>query len=76
MTIPAYSRKSRPPRSASTILSVCLLALLMLNGCASTIIGTATDAAIEVAKVPFKVGAAVIDVVAGDDDDDAEDEDD
>ena len=50
--------------------------LLLLNGCASTVIGTATDAAIEVAKIPFKVGAAVIDVVTGDDDDDEDEEDD
>ncbi len=36
----------------------------------STIIGTAVDATIEVAKVPFKVGGAVIDVVSDDDEDD------
>jgi hypothetical protein len=43
-------------------------ALLILSvGCASTIIGTAADAAIAVAKVPFKVGGAVIDVATDDD---------
>ncbi|MFT6407030.1 MAG: hypothetical protein ACJAQ6_000440 [Arenicella sp.] len=39
----------------------------MLQGCLGTIIGTTVDVAIEVVKVPFKVGAAVIDVVSGDD---------
>lgn len=42
---------------------------LSLQGCAGLVIGAATDAAIAVAKVPFKVGGAVIDVVAGDDED-------
>lgn len=42
---------------------------LGLSGCVSTIIGTAVDTTIEVAKVPFKVGGAVIDVVTGDKDD-------
>lgn len=39
-----------------------------LQGCAGLLIGAATDTAIGVAKVPFKVGAAVIDVVTGDND--------
>lgn len=39
-----------------------------LSACVSTIIGTTVDATIEVAKTPFKVGGAVIDVVTGDDD--------
>ncbi len=38
----------------------CLLVLLVLQGCASTIVGTvvgtATTVAVEVVKVPFKVG--------------------
>ena len=48
-----------------------LIALLMLSlqGCAGLIIGAATDATIAVAKVPFKVGGAVLDVVTGDDED-------
>ncbi len=47
-----------------------LLACLMLNGCVGTAIETATDAAIAVAKVPFKVIGAAADVVSGDEDDD------
>lgn len=39
-----------------------------ISGCASTIIGTTADAALAVAKVPFKAGAAVVDVIDGDDD--------
>lgn len=48
------------------LLSFCLC----LNGCIGMAIGAATDATIAVAKVPFKVGGAVIDVATGDDDDD------
>ena len=45
-----------------------MLAMLpALTGCVGTVVGTAADVAIEVAKVPFKVGGAVIDVVSGDD---------
>lgn len=38
-------------------------------GCVGAVVGTATDVAIEVAKVPFKVGGAVVDVATGDDED-------
>ena len=48
------------------LLCVCLLPLA--SGCAGTIIETAADAAIAVAKTPFKVGAAVVDIVSDDDD--------
>ena len=45
---------------------------LLLNGCvAGWVIGETVDVAIEVAKVPFKVGAAVVDVAIPDDDDEA-----
>jgi len=43
--------------------------LLMLNGCLGTIVGTAVDVTLEVAKVPFKVAGAVVDVVSDDDED-------
>ena len=46
---------------------LALLFSISLSGCAGTIIGTTTDAAIAVAKVPFKVGGAVADVVTDDD---------
>lgn len=39
---------------------------LSLQACLGTIIGTTADVAIEVAKIPFKVGGAVIDVATGD----------
>jgi uncharacterized membrane protein len=49
-----------------------LVPLLFLQGCIGMVVGTAVDVAIEVAKVPFKVGGAVVDVVSGDDEDEKE----
>jgi len=53
------------------------LVLLMLQGCASMVVGTAvgtvTTLAVETAKVPFKVAGAVIDVATDDEDEDEED---
>ena len=49
------------------ILMIIALAL-SLQGCVGLVIGAATDAALATAKIPFKVGGAVIDVVTGDDD--------
>ncbi len=49
---------------------LCLLPV----ACVGTVVGTAVDATIEVAKVPFKVAGAAVDVVIPDDDED-EDED-
>ena len=49
--------------------AILLLFAVAAQGCVGTIIGTAADVAIETAKVPFKVGGAVIDVVTDDDDD-------
>lgn len=43
-----------------------LILLLTLQGCAGQLIATTADVAIETAKVPFKVGGAVVDVVTGD----------
>ena len=43
------------------------LAVCVLTGCAGTIIETTTDAALAVAKAPFKAGGAVLDVVTDDD---------
>lgn len=40
--------------------------VFMLQGCISTIVGTVVDTAIEVVKVPFKVGGAIIDAASGD----------
>ncbi len=47
-----------------------LLLCLVLSGCIGTAVGVVVDTAIEVAKIPFKVGSAVVDVVSGDDDED------
>jgi len=53
---------------------IILSALLFpLTGCIGTIIGQTADAAIEVGKIPFKVGGAVIDVATGDDDEKKDD---
>jgi len=50
-------------------LLTLLLLMGLLPGCLGTIVGTAVDTTIEVAKVPFKVGGAVVDIAAGDDED-------
>jgi hypothetical protein len=53
--------------SISAKLGSIFFLCLILQGCLGTIVGAATDVVIEVAKVPFKVGGAVVDVVDGDD---------
>ncbi|MEY4730050.1 MAG: hypothetical protein RL020_1208 [Pseudomonadota bacterium] len=50
------------------ILSAMVL-LLALQGCISTIVGTVVDTAIEVVKVPFKVGGAIIDAASSKEED-------
>lgn len=57
------------------LLTVALLALL-LNGCVGTAVGTAADVTLEVAKLPFRVAGAAVDVASGDDDEDEEEEED
>lgn len=48
---------------------LCILALpISLSGCLGTIVGTAVDVGIEVVKIPFKVGKAVVDVATDDSD--------
>tara|TARA_R110002167_G_scaffold309482_1_gene514353 strand:+ start:370 stop:501 length:132 start_codon:yes stop_codon:yes gene_type:complete len=43
----------------------------MLSGCLGAVVGTAVDVTLEVAKVPFKVAGAAIDVVSdGDEEED------
>ena len=51
---------------------VTLSCLLVLSGCVGTLVGAAVDTTIEVAKVPFKVAGAVIDLAVPDDDEDEE----
>lgn len=49
------------------LLVILLVAPFSLSGCVGTIIGATVDTAIEVVKVPFKVGKAVVDVASDDD---------
>lgn len=50
---------------------LCLVMLCLLqNACLGTAVGAAVDVTLEVAKVPFKVAGAVVDVAVPDDDDD------
>lgn len=51
-------------------LLTVLLIFAVLPGCIGTVVGAAVDTTIEVAKVPFKVGGAVVDIATGDDEDD------
>jgi len=51
--------------SKSTLLYGILC--VVLQGCVGTIVGAAVDTTIEVAKVPFKVAGAAVDVVTDDD---------
>lgn len=46
----------------------CACVFSMLSACVSKLVGTAVDVTLEVAKVPFKIAGAVIDVVIPDDD--------
>ena len=50
--------------------ALLVLVALPLSACLGTVVGTAVDVTIEAAKVPFKVGAAVVDVATSDDEDD------
>ncbi len=54
------------------LLCVSCLSAAFLTGC-GTVIGLATDTVIAVAKVPFKVAGAVVDVATGDEDEDKKD---
>lgn len=53
-----------------------LILILVLQGCASTIVGTAvgtvTTVAVETAKVPFKIAGAVVDVASDDEEAEAD----
>ena len=64
-------RLSRTSKAAAVIL----LALALSACVVGAVVGTAVDVGIEVAKVPFKVGGAVIDVATDDDDDGGDEED-
>lgn len=50
---------------------LCIVIIsLQLSACLGTAVGIVVDTAIEVVKVPFKVGGAVIDVMTDDDEKD------
>lgn len=49
---------------------VCAIGMcLALQGCVGTVVGAVVDTTIEVAKVPFKVVGAAVDLAIPDDDD-------
>ena len=50
-----------------THITLLLTINIGLQGCVGTLIGTVVDTTIEVAKVPFKVVGAAVDVVTDDD---------
>jgi len=54
-------KKSNP--TYSIILALCML---LLSGCVGRVVGAVVDTTIEVAKVPFKVAGAIIDVATPD----------
>lgn len=56
-------------RETLKVGAVLLFTCIACTGCIGTAIGAATDVVVETAKVPFKVGGAVVDVATGDDDD-------
>ena len=58
----------RSPHGWRLVLILCVC--LSTSACVSTVVGAVVDTAIEVAKVPFKVAGAVIDVASGGDDSD------
>ena len=55
--------------------SLMLVALcLLLFSCVGAVVGAVVDTTIEVAKVPFKVAGAAVDLAVPDDDDDDDDD--
>lgn len=57
----------------NTLRTLLCIALLLLTGCLGTVAGTAVDVTLEVAKVPFKVVGAAVDVATPEEDEDDED---
>jgi len=58
-----------------TRLAFTVLLMTSLSGCLGTIVDTAVDTTIAVAKVPIKVAGAAVDVVSGDKDKKSDDKD-
>jgi hypothetical protein len=63
-----------PMRRIILKILALVFSVLLLQGCTAlvvgVVVGTAATLAIETAKVPFKVGGAVIDVVSDDEEED------
>ncbi len=55
-------------------IALVISMLVLTSGCIGMVVGQTTSAAVAVAKVPFKVGGAVIDVATGDDDEKKKDD--
>jgi hypothetical protein len=53
-----------------TLGMLIVVSSFALGGCVGTIIDATTDAAIEVVKIPFKIGGAAVDMMRGTDPDD------
>ena len=51
------------PYPTLALLTLCAA----LQGCVGSLVGAAVDTTIEVAKVPFKVAGAAVDIVTDDD---------
>jgi hypothetical protein len=49
-----------------TARALALLMAMSLTGCLGTILSSTTDAAMSVAKAPFKVAGAAADIASGD----------
>lgn len=62
---------TRTHTSRNRLLALAF-ACLLLGGCVGMVVGAAVDTTIEVAKVPFKVVGAVVDVAIPDGDDEDE----
>jgi hypothetical protein len=58
-------KKPNPCARAVAALLAC-----SLTACVGTLVETTTDAALAVAKVPFKAGGAIVDIVSAEPDDD------
>ena len=54
-------------------LSILLALSLLQFSCVGAVVGAAVDTTIEIAKVPFKVAGAAVDLAVPDDDDDESD---
>lgn len=67
--------KRTPVLPALPIFSTLAVVLLSLGltACLGTVVGAAVDVTLEIAKVPFKVAGAVVDVATPADDDEDED---